>query len=112
MMAQDFPAVLPLIQSRDYLSALNEIVNEKMEMRSQFPRINPSYDRQNVVDFYREDFGRDDVGNAVGGARVRDQKIDLYLKDFRLSRIERYICEQIGKDFRHGVTDDKFSEAI
>jgi len=100
------------IHERDYLVALEEIAKVKFELRKIIYEVNPRYDGKAVREQFNIDFGRDDIGNAVGGALVHDRKLRAYQADYYLSQIEGHFIDEVSSHQFREITNENRPQVL
>ncbi|MDP8213342.1 MAG: PEP-utilizing enzyme [Candidatus Zapsychrus exili] len=88
------------ILTGDYIGALSLITDIKLEVKDLLFSDDVKYNPEELDDRFREEEGRDDTGNATGGAKFRDDRFYLYKLEQLLSLLEAEILPQIiSKNF-------------
>ncbi len=92
--------------------ALKKIATIKLQLKEEIYKINPRYNRMDIIQRLREEHGRDDIGNAVGGERIKDMKFTAYQADFYLSQIENHLIESVFSGQFSNITQDNLKDAV
>ncbi|MBD3426391.1 MAG: hypothetical protein GF409_04065 [Candidatus Omnitrophica bacterium] len=95
---EDDPAYLA-IKSDDPAEALSAILRAKRNIRNEVFSGELDYDRLEIMEQFQRDWGRDDTGNAYGGAWVKDDLVGLYMTDNMLTMIENLHIERASRQF-------------
>lgn len=106
------PAIAEIASKHGSLRAIDAVIEEKEKLNGVIYRRFPNYDKQEVSYKLVTDHGVDDVGNAVGGARVEDEKLQAYYRFYSYGRVESFLIQtSLEREFP-SINEDNFIQAI
>lgn len=99
------------VNNGNYFEALREMLKIRKSLKSLIFS-NIPYDKTEMMDIYYEEYGHDDVGNADGGAFIRDKRFVLYMIDRYLSDLEEIIVPELIAGYFGEISDKNLNRAL
>ncbi len=93
-------------------AALRQIIEFRRILREEMFKPNPDYDREAILDRFVKDYGRDDQGNAEGGAYYHDTKLNVYQADYYLSQIANFFLTETFSRKYSKITRENYKDAL
>jgi glutamate dehydrogenase/leucine dehydrogenase len=94
-----------------YFEALDEISKARVAMKK-ILSVDPGYDKDYLIEQYQNEYGRDDIGNADGGAYVRDRLLGIYYLDAYMESLEERLISGLLADKFKAIDESNIIEAL
>ncbi|MEK6734863.1 MAG: PEP-utilizing enzyme [Pseudomonadota bacterium] len=99
------------VLSGNYLDAIEEIIVLRKRIKELIFTPSP-YNKGEILDDFIRRYGRDDTGNADGGAFYQDKKLALYFLEKYLTSLEEHILKTVIAEKFHEINDENLEDAL